>query len=778
MSNSKNVSINRIEDDPLLKGEGRFVDDLNVENLLHAYFVRSTVAHAKIISIDIESAKILDGVIGIYLFNDLLPIIKKRQMTQAIASSMLKFDVDPEWLAHDEVCYVGEPIAIVVAKSRSIAEDAAQSVFIDYELLPVVVDPKLGLVPGSSKARLNYPNNLVAHTIVKYGDIPELNKINCISQTFVLNKGGGHSLEPRGILSTYDLNEEKLTVWDSTQMPHRLKDTLVQMLEMSEYQIRVIAPDVGGGFGPKAVIHPEEVTIPALSILLKQPIKWIEDRKESFTATVHERLQYWEMQVFYTDDAKLLGIKGHLYHDHGSCSPYGVALPYNAVTNLIGPYVLPAVEIEILVCLTNFVPATPTRGAGRPQGTFVMERLLDQIAQKLNLRPEEVRLRNLIPKESMPYVIPIVQRDGSEMCYDTGNYAECQHKAMELFNYDEFLLRQQNALSEGRFIGVGLSNYVEATGRGPFETGSVKIGASGKIIVSTGATAQGQGVKTMIAQIVSNELNVSPQEIRVIDGDTDYCSLGFGAFASRQAVTAGNAIYVAAQKISEKIRKTAAVLLEVSYDDIVLKDGWAVVKGANDLKLTFAEIAKRLNGVPGFALPSGMSPGLSELIHFEPKGLTYSNGTHIAEVEVDINSGFVKINRYLVFHDCGNIINQMMVEGQVVGGVVHGIGATLYELMRYDENGQPLSITYGDYLLPTSDVVPKIEVYHMESPTYLNPLGVKGAAESGTIGAPAAIVSAIENALKNFSVSINDLPILPNQLIEKIHQVTVNFDSI
>ena len=770
MFNHKNASITRVEDDLLLKGNGEFVDDINLDNVLHAFFVRSTVAHAKLINIKTNEAKQLPGVHGVYLFNDLLGVIKKKRMAQAISSSMLKFDVDPEWLAHDEVCYVGEPIAVVIADTRSCAEDAAQEIMVEYESLPVVTDPKLGLRDDSPKARLECPNNLVANTMVKYGELITLKGDNTISQSFVLNKGGGHSLEPRGILSVFDSNEEKLTIWDSTQMPHRLKDILVQMLEFSEHQIRVIAPDVGGGFGPKAVIHPEEVIIPALTILLNRPIKWIEDKRESFTATVHERLQYWDMEVYFSDDAKLLGIKGHLYHDHGSCSPYGVALPYNAVTNLIGPYVLPAVEIEISVCLTNFVPATPTRGAGRPQGTFVMERLLDQIALKLKLSPFQVRMRNLIPNEQMPYVIPIVQRDGATMCYDTGDYPKCQNKAIELFNFDDFLIRKELARVEGRYLGVGLSNYVEATGRGPFESGSVRIGASGKIVVTTGATAQGQGVKTMIAQIVSQELNVNPMTIKVIDGDTDHCSLGFGAFASRQAVTAGNAIYIASRNIAEKIKKTAAILLETSEEDLVFKDGWVFVSGVGEIKLSFGDIAKRLNGVPGFALPFGVSPGLSEMIHYEPKGLTYSNGTHIAEVEVDPHSGFVSIKRYLVHHDCGNIINQMMVEGQVIGGVVHGIGATLYERMRYDENGQPLTITYGDYLLPTSDVVPPIEVHHMESPTYLNPMGVKGAAESGTIGAPAAIVSAIEDALKEFNVSINELPIFPDRILELIQK--------
>jgi len=772
-------SVARVEDDLLLKGQGRFVDDIELGGMLHACFVRSAVAHAKILSIHKDDAKALSGVFGIYEHKDLCSVIKKERIPQAIQSAMIQFDVDPSWLAKEEVCYVGEPFAVVLADSRRTAEDAAALVYMEYDSLPVVVDPRRGLQENSPKARLDCESNLVAHARVNYGETQKAfeQAPHQMSQLFTLNKGGGHSIEPRGVVAVFDQFEKKLKVWDSTQMPHRARDLLVQSLGLGEHQVRVIAPDVGGGFGPKAVIHPEEIVIPALAILCGHPVKWIEDRLESFSATVLERLQYWDMHVAFDHQGKLLGIRGHLYHDHGACTPYGVALPYNAVTNLVGPYVLPALDIEISLCLTNMVPATPTRGAGRPQGTFVMERFLDKIAQTLNLDRAEVRRRNLIPADAMPYTVPILQRDGSAMCYDTGDYLESQKRALEAFDWVGFKERQRVARGLGKFIGLGLANYVEATGRGPFESGSVRIGPSGQIVVTTGATAQGQGVKTMLSQIVAEQLCVQAHEIEVQDGDTDASRLGFGAFASRQAVTAGNAVFLAAGLIAEKIKLAASEFLEVSKDDLEFDQGFVKVKGAGEIKMSFAQIARKLAGVPGFALPKGLKPGLAEFVDFEPTGLTYTNGTHLAEVEVDVETGGVVIHRYLVMHDCGRIINQMMVDGQVLGGVVHGIGATLFEWMRYDEEGQPLTATYADYLLPTADVVPRIEIMHMESPTPLNPMGVKGAAESGTIGAPSAIVSAIDDALSDFKLDLCDLPITPAKLqamISKAHHLKLS----
>lgn len=764
------TAMRRSEDDALLRGDGRFLDDLILPDMLEAAFLRSPIAHGVIRHLDCTAARALPGVHAVLVYADLRPFLASDHMPLALPASGLRFNAECDVLAVEEVTYVGEPVALVIAQTRCIAEDALALIQLDLEPLPCVVDPVDGLESGAPQARRDCPDNHVAQTGIDYGnaDLVFANAPNVIAEEFRLSKGGGHSIEPRGVLARYDHMERLLTVWDSTQMPHRAKAILVDALGLQETQVRVITPDVGGGFGPKAVFHPEELAIPAAALLLNRPVKWAEDRFESFTATCGERDQIWTMEVAFTNEGKLLGLRGRLRYDHGASTPYGIALPFNAATNLIGPYVLPAYKIQIDLCLTNKTPSAPTRGAGRPQGTFVMERLLDRMARRLDLPRDEIRRRNLITPEQMPYAIPVRQRDGSTMEYDTGDYPRCQAHALNAAGWSDFLERQAEASRQGRFIGLGLSNYVEATGRGPFESVAIRIGPSGQIVVATGATAQGQGVKTMIAQIVADVLALPASRIEVVTGDTAATPAGLGAYASRQAVTAGNAAHATALLVAEKIKLAGAALLEAAPEDLELADGMVRVKGAPDHAMSFADVARALAGTPGFALPANLPPGLAAANDYLTTGLTYTNGVHLAEVEVDAATGSVKILRYIVVHDCGRMINPMMVEGQVIGGVVHGIGAALFEWMRYDEEGQPLSVTYADYLLPTADVAPRIEIHHMESPTPLNPLGVKGAAESGTIGAPSAIASAIEDALRMFDVQISDLPITPPRLLALI----------
>ena len=756
----------RVEDARLLRGGGRFLDDIVVPGALEAVFFRSPVAHGLIRKIDVAAARALPDVRAVLTYDDLRPLLTSDRIPLALPAAGIRFDVDPFVLARKEVCYAGEPIALIVATSRRVAEDAAALIEIDIEPLPAVGDPVAGLDPGSPKARLDCPDNFVAKTGVDYGDIDHAfaAAAHVLRERFRLGKGGGFSIEPRGVVARYDPLEDRLTVWDSTQMPHRARAVLATCLGLSEQQTRIVAPDVGGGFGPKAVFHPEELAIPAAAMLLKQPVKWVEDRFESFTATVAERDQDWDMEAAFDAEGRLLGIRGRLCYDHGASTPYGIALPFNASTNMIGPYILPAFRVSIELCLTNKTPAAPTRGAGRPQGAYVMERLLDAMARKLGVPRDEIRRRNLIPADRMPYPIPVKQRDGSLMTYDSGDYPECQRRALAAAGWRDFPARQAAALREGRHIGLGLCNYVEGTGRGPFESASVRVNPSGQIVVTTGATAQGQGVHTMLAQIVGGELGVAPETILVQSGDTQTSPLGLGAFASRQAVTAGNAAKAAAVLVARKAKAAAAHLLEASPDDLELVDGAVRVRGVPGHRKTLTEIARSLAGAAGFSLPGGMAPGLAAASDFLTAGLTYTNGTHLAEVEADPETGAVKILRYVVVHDCGTMINPMMVEGQIAGGVVHGIGMTLFEWMRYDEMAQPLTATFVDYLLPTSDVAPRIEIHHMESPTPLNLLGVKGAAESGVIGAPATIVSAIEDALAPFNVVIRDLPLTPAKL--------------
>src|SRR5262245_39763000 len=590
----------RLEDATLLRGAGRFVDDIALPGLLHACFVRSPVAHARLHRIDTAKARALPGVHAVLTYQDLRPLLTCDRVPLALPVPAIRFHVDPRYLADNELCYVGEPAALVVAESRAAAEDAASLVVLDSEPLPAVVDPRVGLAHGAPKARLDCPDNLVAHWVVKYGDVEGAfaNAELRVSEQFRMHKGGGHAIEARGVVARFDPLEDLLTVWDSTQMPHKAKRVLVDALGLAEHQVRVVAPDVGGGFGPKNPFYPEELTIPAAAMLLKRPVKWVEDRRESFTATNHERVQDWEVEAAANADGRLLAIRGHFRHDHGAFTPSGLSLPQNATTNLIGPYVLPALALEVSACLTNMVAATSTRGAGRPQGTFVMERLLDRIADELGLARDEVRRRNLVPPDAMPYVTKVVTRDGLPMTYDSGDYPECQRRALEAAGYADFPARREAAWREGRYIGIGLSNYVEGTGRGPFESASVRIGPSSKIVIATGAAAQGQGTHTMLAQLAAEALGVQPKDVHVTSGDTAMSPLGHGAYASRQAVVAGNAVHLAARMVAEKARQAASAMLEVAPDDLELVDVAVRVKGA-DLKRTLGQIAHALSGVAG-----------------------------------------------------------------------------------------------------------------------------------------------------------------------------------
>src|SRR2546429_1049713 len=450
--------IRRLEDARLLRGAGRFVDDIALPGLMHATFVRSPVAHARLRGVDATKARAVPGVRAVLTYGDLRASLTCDRVPLALPVPAIRFDVDPGYLAERELCHVGEPVALVVADSRAIAEDAASLIELDYEPLPAVLDPCAGLARDAPRARLDCPDNLVAHWVVQYGDVEAAfaGAAHRVSARFRIHKGGGHAIEARGVVARYDAVEDLLTVWDSTQMPHRAKRVLVDPLGLSEHQVRVIAPNVGGGFGPKNPFYPEELAVPAAARLLGCPIKWVEDRRESFTATNHEREQDWEVEAAVSAQGRLLAIRGHFRHDHGAATPSGLSLPQNATTNLLGPYVLPALRLEVSACLTNMVAATSTRGAGRPQGTYVMERLLDRIAGTLGLAPDEVRRRNLIPPDKLPYITQIVTRDGLPMTYDSGDYAECQRRALAAAGWPAFPARREAARRQGRLLGIGL----------------------------------------------------------------------------------------------------------------------------------------------------------------------------------------------------------------------------------------------------------------------------------------------------------------------------------
>ena len=751
--------IKRKEDPALLRGQ--------LPGMLHAHFVRSPLAHARVTGIDTAQALTLDGVVAIYTLADLLPHLTGERVPVEMPAPAIRHRIDPYVLAKNEVCHVGDPVALVIAESKQVAEDAAGIVWVDYDPLPACVDPRDALVTGAPQVRADVADNLVAAFDVTYGDSDAafVAAPHVFKEEIQIHKGGGHAMECRALVADYDPSRRHLTVWNATQMPHRAQMILTRCLGMAEADVRVVPPDVGGGFGPKFVFYSEEVSVPLASKLLKRPVKWIEDRREHFTATTQERDQFWNVEVAVDEKGCLIGIRGDLVHDHGAYTPYGLALAQNSTSNLLGPYKLPNYDLKVRMALTNLIPATPTRGAGRPQGTFVMERLLDRVAGELKLDRAEVRRRNFIAADEMPYATPVVTRDGKAMTYDSGDYPGAQAMVLEKSSYEGFEARREAARTEGKYLGFGLANYVEGTGRGPFESAVVRIGPSGVVTVETGATSQGQGVETALAQIAAGEIGVALSDVKVSMGDTAVVPYGLGAFASRQAVTAGSSVSVAAQEVRVKVLKAASHMLEAAVGDLEIVAGDVRIKGS-DRSIPIGNVATALAGQPGYAIPGGLPPGLESRINFEVDSISYCNGSHACEVLVDPETGAMEIVRYVVVHDCGHMINPTLVEGQIIGGVAHGIGNALMERMVYDLDGQPLTANYGEYLLPTAPEIPRIEIFHMESPTPLNPLGVKGTGESGTVPAAACIISAIEDALSPFGVRVGETPMTPMAVVE------------
>jgi carbon-monoxide dehydrogenase large subunit len=762
--------VKRLEDPALLRGAARFADDIHLAGMVHAAFVRSPYAHALVRGIDRKAALAVPGVRAVYTLDDFLPHVASATMPVAQPSNAIVKHVDPYVLAGDEVRYVGEAVAMVVADSSYIAEDAARLVAVDYEPLPVAGDCRAALAPGAPRAHREHADNVVARFAMAYGDCASAfaKAAHVFRESLFAHKALGGAIECRGVVARHDPLDGSLTIWAGTQMPHRARNVLADLLRLDPDRIRVIAPNVGGGFGPKFICYPEEAAVPLAAMLLGRPVKWIEDRREHFTATTQERDQYWDVEAAVDRDGRLLAVRGTMIHDHGAYTPYGVNLPYNSGTNFIGPYVLPNLDLGITLALTNKTPTTPVRGAGRPQGTFAMERLLDRIARELGLDPAEVRQRNLIRPEQMPYPTPIRTRDGGAMTYDSGDYPACMAMALAAADLAEFRARQAAARAQGRYLGIGLANYVEGTGRGPFESALVRVLPSGKVALYTGATDQGQGVVTTLAQICAGALGVALEDISVVAGDTGTVPFGQGSFASRQGVAAGSSVNEAARKVRDKALKVAAHLLEAAEADLEIEAGRVRVKGVAGLSVGLGDIARAVQGMPGFSLPGGVDPGMEALSTFPIDAVTYCNGAHVAEVEVDIETGAVSVRNYVIVHDSGRLINPMIVDGQIAGATAHGLGMTLLERMRFSDDGQPLTTTLADYLMPSAPEIPTFDIRHMESPAPGNPLGAKGAGEGGLIPTPSAIAAAVEDALGPFGVRISSIPILPERLVEMI----------
>jgi len=764
--------VERLEDRDLLRGKGRFVDDVVLPNMLHAAFVRSPHGHAAIRGIAKAQAAALPGVHAVLAREDLLPHLRNERLVVGLPSKSYKQDLNRPVLAIDEVVHVGEPVAIVVADDRYVAEDGAALVEIEYDPLPAVADCCAALAPGAPVVHRGAPHNLLAEFRMGYGDADAAfaKAAHVFSESLWQHRGGSHSIECRGAVAAYDAIEDRLTLWSSTQMPHQAMRQLCDMLGRDENRVHVVTPDIGGGFGPKLVFYPEDVATALAAIILGRPVKWIEDRREHFVATTQERDQYWDVEIAVDRDARILGIRGTIVHDHGAYTARGVNLPHNSAETVPLQYDVPAYAMNVRVALTNKVPVTPVRGAGHPQGTFAIERLLDQVAREMKLDRAEVRRRNLIPPEKMPYETRLKARGGRPVLLDSGDYPRCQAEALARAGWSDFPARQQAARKSGRYLGIGMANYCKGTGRGPFESATVRIGPSGRVHVYTGAAAMGQGTKTMLAQVVAEQLGADLANVTVTTGDTAAIALGLGGSNSRQTVMAGSSAHVAAVKVREKTLAIAAQLLEAAAQDLEIVGDHVRVKGVPDMKVGLAMVARAVAGTAGFSLPQGMAPGLEATEQIVIDDMAHANGTAVAEVEVDVETGRVDVLRFVAVHDCGRMVHPTLVDGQIAGGTAHGIGNALYEWMGYDADAQPVTTTFADYLLVTATEMPRVEIAHQESPSPLNPLGVKGVGECGVVPVTAAVASAVEDALSPFGVRIAQTPIFPAQIVKLIEE--------
>lgn len=765
--------VKRNEDARLLAGRAQFVDDVRLPGMLHAAFVRSPHAHARIVAIDVARARAREGVVAVYTAADLGDcwrpgpvIVPPPPVEGAVFNARTQVP-----LARDRARHVGEPVALVVATSRYLAEDAAAEVVVDWDPLPVAAELEQAVAPGAPRVHDDLPDNVAARVRQTKGDYAAAAKRahRVIRRRFAYDHGCAQPMETRGVVAQWDAVAERLAVWDTTQAPIAIRNGLAAMLGLSERQVRVVAPFIGGGFGPKIMLfYPDEVLIPWAALKLGRPVKWIEDRAEHFFATTHERGQVHDAEIALDADGRILGVKDVFLHDTGAYDPYGLTVPINSQCTLLGPYVVPSYDSTFTAVFTHKPIVTPYRGAGRQHGVFVIERLLDVAARELGLDRAEIRRRNLIPKDAFPYDNEIVYQDFTRLGYDSGDYAPLLDKALDMVGYERFVRAEQpQRRAEGRHVGIGVVCYVEGTGIGPYEGAKVQVQASGKVSLLTGIGTQGQGHFTSFAQLVADQLGVAVADVEVITGDTDQFYWGAGTFASRGAVVAGNAVNEAALAVRKKILRVAAEHFECAEADLELAEGAVSIAGVPGRSIRLGELAVHANPMRGAVAP-GTEPGLEATRYFGPKSGATAAGVHAMIVEVDPQTMTPSIRKYVVVHDCGTVINPKIVEGQVLGGVAQGIGNAFYEQLAFDAEGQLLNATLADYLLPTALEVPRIELGHTVTPSPLNPLGIKGVGEAGAIPVGALFAQALEDALElpARGSELNEIPLSPCRLWE------------
>jgi carbon-monoxide dehydrogenase large subunit len=763
----------RREDARLLTGRALFVDDVQLNGMLHVAFLRSQHAHARLVGIDATAARRRPGVVAVYTAADLgdywqpgpllvppppIPGLVFHPRTQVP-------------LVKDKVRHLGEPIAMVVADSRYVAEDALDDIVVDLEPLGAVVDLEAALAKGAPLVHEQLASNLAAHVVQKKGDYQaaKAKAHVVVSRRFLYDRGISAAIENRAVAAQWDARAEELTVWDTTQAPIPIRNGLARMLGLLESQVRVIAPFVGGGFGPKIMMfYPEEVLVPWAARRLGRPVKWTEDRQENFTATTQERGQVHDAELAVDEHGTILGVKDVFLHDSGAYDSYGLTVPINTQCTLLGPYAVPNYYTEFTAVFTNKTLVTPVRGAGRQHGVFVMERLLDFAARELKLDRVEIRRRNYLRPGQFPFDNEIIFQDSAPLVYDSGDYAPALAQAAEMIGYERFLREEQPRLRvAGRHVGIGIVSYIEGTGIGPYEGARVTVEPGGQVRVATGVGTQGQGHFTAFAQIVGEVLGVPMERINVVTGDTREFHWGTGTFASRGAVVAGTACHAAAVAVREKIFDVASRVLDTPKDRLELVGGRVKKKGdaGSGAGIELGALAARANPLRGAVRP-GSEPGLEATAYYGPDRGSTASGVHAMIVEVDPETAMVQIQRYVVVHDCGRLINPMIVEGQIQGGVAHGIGNAFYEQLIYDDTGQLQNASFMDYLLPTATDVPRVEIAHRETPSPLNPIGLKGVGEAGCIPTGAAFAQAVEDALADYRLEITEIPLSPDKLFD------------
>ena len=771
--------VKRREDPRLIQGRGTYVDDIKIAGMRHMAFKRSDIAHGKIKSIDIKAAAAMDGVEAVYTGADIAKILPPMPIGTPFPSP------PHHAVATDTVRYAGEPVAVVIASDRYVARDAVDAIAVTYDPLPAVVDPELAMTGKPTVIHPDFPNNLAVALVPSgTGVAPDFSVVDntavdkafadaevVISQRMMNHRLVPNAMEPRGVIAHWEPGKDAMTIWSSTQNPHILKTMIAALNGLGQHQVRAIAPEVGGGFGAKINIYGEEYVASALSKQLGLPIKWIEDRSEAFVATTHGRDIIGYIDIAARKDGKVLGLKMRLIADIGAYNMLlTAAVPTLTMLMANGTYDIPAIRTTLTEVFTNKTPTDAYRGAGRPEATYFVERAMDMLARELKMDPAELRRRNFIPKDKFPYQTQM------GAVYDSGNYEAALDAALKAADWKGLIAERDKARKDGRLVGIGLSMYVEVCGLGPssslptggWEHGQVTVERDGRITATTGASPHGQGNETTFAQMLADQFGIPFEHVTILHGDTGVSKQGIGTFGSRSQAVAGTALHFAGVKVKKKMAQFAAAMLEANENDIVFENGTIGVKGAPASAKPFAAVA-------GYAyvpvpLPPGLEPGLSDEAFFEPANNTYPFGCHISMLEIDRDTGEPKLLRMVAVDDAGNLINPLIVEGQIHGGLAQGIGQAMVEEAVYNEDGQLVTGSFMDYAMPRATDFPRFELSATVTPTPVNPFGAKGVGEAGTLGSTPSIVSAAVDALSPLGVKHIDMMLRPEKLWRLIQQ--------